>query len=120
MKTLKILIVEDDELVAGNIEMVLKMLLTAATIFKANTVSYALDLLKKEKFSLITLDGKLLDGHGREVAKEMTEQQRLQTIAYSGDIKFLMECHNKGIHIVSKSDDMFAAFSKIISIMKLT
>lgn len=105
MKKINILIVEDDEGIVSNIIIALKRNIPNLQPFVATNKVEALNLLKSEDFGLITLDGQLLDGdHGREVLKEMTDEQVLKTLVYSADLKFLKECEDKGIKTLGKGD----------------
>lgn len=101
----KILIIEDDEDIVSYLKEVLSNLIGTKNV--EFSIAYekepALEILKKETFSLITLDGYLIYSHGRDVLKKMSDEQKEKTIVYSSDIGFQLECQEQNISVVGKN-----------------
>lgn len=86
----KILIVEDDEDIVSYLKDIFRNLLGIKNVefFSVYDEKSALELLKKESIDLITLDDYLICGHGRDILKKMSDEQRNKTIVFSYDIPF--------------------------------
>lgn len=103
MKKFNILVIEDDKEIASNIIRFLGWVIPSFESFKARDKTEAINLMSEKDFDLITLDGRLLDNdHGRDVLKEMSEDQISKTIVYSAESKFIEECRTKGIRAAEK------------------
>ncbi|HNV12932.1 MAG TPA: response regulator [bacterium] len=103
MKNFNILVIDDDPGIRSNIIRFLDRIISSFQFFEACNKTEALNLMKEKDFDLITLDGRLLDNdHGRDVLKEMSEDQISKTIVYSAESKFIEECRTKGIRAAEK------------------
>lgn len=103
MKSFNILIIDDDPGIRSNIIRYLDRIVPGFQSFEACNKAEALKLMSEKDFDLVTLDGRLLDDdHGRDVLKEMSENQISKTIVYSAESKFIEECRLKGIKAAEK------------------
>ncbi len=112
---MKILIIEDDATLGACI--VGYIIARFHASYKlARSCKEAREYLNSDEFDVITLDGTLLDGHGRSILNEMTADERLQTVVYSGEIDFIQEAKSIGVSALIKGDcnQLVSEISKII------
>lgn len=112
---MNILIIDDDDDVVDFISRIIGTILPGAELDYAYYKKTALELLSEKEYEIITLDGKLKEGHGRDILKEMTPAQIEKTIVYSGDFNFLLECIKNEVSTISKNDDFMSKLRTILS-----
>lgn len=110
-----ILIIEDSAALAAAIASFIKEFVPGSIINFAVDKEEALALLKQKNFCLITLDGRLLNNdHGRDVLREMNEEQISKTVVCSFEMDFLTECAKKKIDCLHKDSNLLEGFEKIL------
>lgn len=117
MKILKILIIDDDEYIHNTIEEFIKDKFPESLIDHAYHTIRAIKCLNNNQYDLVTLDGRLGEGHGREILSMMRDEQRKKVIIYSSDMSFLLECARNGILSFLKyrnTESLFTEMEKII------
>lgn len=97
---MKILLVDDHELLLDSMEIILKEIDDDLRVIKANSCKLALDILGKEKdISLVMLDLNLPDAHGFSFLSTITEKNPLLPIIVlsgSEDPVEMQQCLNMG------------------------
>jgi len=90
------------------------------SIYADGNMDRAIELLKNNNYSLITLDGNLPEGgHGRKILEKMTDEQRAVTIIISGDYKFINQAESQNIYAIEKGGDTKRALKKVLTSMGL-
>lgn len=112
---MNILIIDDDDDVIDFISRIIGTILPGAELDYAYYKKTALELLSEKEYEIITLDGKLKEGHGRDILKEMTPAQIEKTIVYSGDLNFLNECSYNKVSAIGKNDNLLRGLEAILS-----
>jgi len=109
----KALIIEDSRSIILSLISTLKQFISVECYF-AVSAEGALELLNEEPFDVITLDGFLSAGHGRDILKQMSLEQMNKTIIYSSDDAFVKECKEMGLSAINKRADIHEAMKQAL------
>lgn len=109
MKTLKILMIEDDSLAFSllkkEINNSFSQTYSAIEIVHLESVKESIEIVLSEKeFNAITLDLELPDGTSEEIVDRMSIDQRKICMFFSSCIDFMKSGKNKSIPFVIKND----------------
>lgn len=121
METIKILIIEDDEKTFNHLRRIINTFLSDVEIIHATNKSTALAELKTGLLSLVILDGQLSDDdHGKDILKEMSNDQIKKTVIHSSDIAFINESTKAGIKTIDKDcRDLFKEVENVLQEQKI-
>lgn len=98
----KVLIIEDLPIFQELITSIIKQYSNDVDVLVVSNQKEAIDIVKKNIFNLIVLDGQLkppgyADGHGRAILAHLSDDQKKITVINSADDDFILEAEADGV-----------------------